>query len=327
MSVSAVAKTVKDDLTGVTEYQVTCQTYGALLNNSIVTTAITYTNQTDQAIIQDLFATYLPTMSLAGVDLTTTVPTITFDNISLRQALENLIALTGANFFVDVNQVLQYHLPTVTPAPFGISETPDNVTTFAALTLPAFLSDFTNGANRVKVIGALGNGGTPITSTQNDLTSQAIYGIVSKAPIVDRNITSQAQADARANVELATYSNPLQTGTFSTYNDGLAVDQYVSIALPSINLSGSFIIQRVTATWKSSSVTQYVVEFGQYMPDLVRMLRKLTTAPPQSPATPYAVPAPMTVGAGSLASTIQAIYPVATDPVLPNASYPTGTAS
>lgn len=324
-TIAPIPYLVNGDNTGHTQYTINCQTFGALLNTTIITTAVTYTAESDLFIINNLFSTYLPGISMAGVDNTVTVPTITFDNISLRQALENLCGLTGANFYVDTQKVLQYHLPTATAAPFGISENPDNSATFAPLYQPTYLWDFSNGSNRVKVIGALGSGGVPITSTRNDTTSQGLYGIMSVV-IVDRNITSTAQADARGDVQLANYSNPLQTGTFATYKDGLAVDQLVALTLPSINVSGSFLITEVITTFPAVDITKYVISWGTYKPDLYRAMRKALTYA-NSPTTPIAIPAPFSVTPTSFAGTIQPVLlvPGPSNPALPNSSYPVGT--
>lgn len=321
ITVAPVAETVGAANDGWTQYVLTCRNYGDLLNSTTISTAITYTLETDAAIIADLFTTYLPGISTSGVAATVVVPSITFENISLRQALDNLIALTGAEYFVDVQQILQYRLPASNPAPFGFSETPDNVTTFNPLYKPTYTWDFSNGANRVKVLGQVGSGGVAITSTRNDATSQATYGIRSKV-VVDRTITTQAQADTVGDVQLAQFSNPIKSGTVATFLDGLDIGMYLPLSLPAISVSGTFFINKITMTWPSASVTQYVVEWGGYLPNLASLLRKLATFAPQSPTTPTSTPSPGSVGPGSFASTIQPIYIVSSLPALPDTTYP-----
>lgn len=323
ISVAPIGHTVGASGTGYTEFVLTCRNFGDLLDSTIITTAITYTSELDSDIIADLFSTYLTEISTSAVDSVGTVATITFDNISLRQAMEQICNLTGAQFYVDTQKVLQYHSPSATAAPFGISDTPDNVTTFNPLYQPTYLLDFSNGANRVKVIGALGSGGTPLTSTRNDTTSQGLYGIKSRV-IVDRNITTSGQADARGDIELARYATPIQSGTFATYLDGLAIGQLIPVTLNSLNVSGSFLISKVTRTYPSTTDCKYVVEFGPYQPDLARALRKALTEAPQPPQTPYAIPAPLSVVPGSFASSIQKVLLVNSLPTLPDATYPPG---
>lgn len=323
ISVAPIGHTVGASGTGYTEFVLTCRNFGDLLDSTIITTAVTYTSQTDSAIIAALFSTYLTEISTSAVDTVSTIATITFDNISLRQAMEQICNLTGAQFYVDTNKVLQYHSPSATAAPFGISDTPDNITTFNPLYQPTYLLDFSNGANQVKVIGALGSGGTALTSTRNSTASQTLYGIKSRV-IVDRNITTSGQADARGDIELARYATPIQSGTFATYRDGLAIGQLIPVTLNSLNVSGSFLISKVTRTYPSTTDCKYVVEFGPYQPDLARALRKALTEAPQPPQTPYAIPAPLSVVPGSFASSIQKVLLVNSLPTLPDATYPPG---
>ncbi len=321
ISVAPIGHIVGASGTGYTEFVLTCRNYGDLLDATIITTAVSYAAVTDQAVITALFAAYLPEISTAAVDTVSAISTITFDNISLRQALEQIVNLTGAQFYVDAQKVLQYHSPAATAAPFGISDTPDNVTTFNPLYLPTYLLDFSNGANRVKVIGALSTGGTPITSTRNSTTSQTLYGIKSRV-LVDRNITTTGQADARGDVELARYATPIQSGTFATFLDGLAIGQLIPVTLNSLNVSGSFLISKVTRTYPSTDSTKYIVEFGPYQPDLARALRKALTEAVQPPQTPYAIPPPLSITPGSFAATIQPVLIVNSLPTLPNTTYP-----
>ena len=222
----------------------------------------------------------------------------------------------------DVNKALQYHSPTATAAPWGISETPDNSTTYAAEhNNLQYSKDFSNGANRITVLGSLSSGTTPYSATVNDATSQSAYGIISKV-VVDRSITSTAQCTARANVELATYKNPVESGQFSIRTDGLAVGQLLTITLPSLNISGNYLIRRLSVEWTTESSVKYTVQFGAYQPDLVKAVRDLANAAAQSPTAPVAIPATGSIIPGHFASTLEAVGLVSSLPALPNSSYP-----
>lgn len=85
-----------------------CQDNNALLD-SVTVPSETYTAQTDEAIIDDLFSTYLPAISTTAVVQVKASVTVTFTNKSLRQCLETLRGLTNAEFYVDADDKFQYY--------------------------------------------------------------------------------------------------------------------------------------------------------------------------------------------------------------------------
>jgi hypothetical protein len=321
ISVSPLAETVGAASGGWTQYLLACRAYGDLLNTAIITTPVTYTAVTDKAIILALLALYLPEVGTAGVTSTTSIASITFENISVRQALENLVALTGAEFYIDSDKILQYHVPSANVAPFSFSETPDNVSSFQPLVKPTYLWDFSSGANRIVVLGQIQSDGTVIKSTRNHPASQGTYGVMSKV-VVDRSISTQVQADVTGDIQLAQFANPIQSGTVKTSRDGLVLGMYLTLDLPAINVIGSFVIKKITTTWDSPWITTYTIEWGDYLPDLPRLLRKLALIAPQSPVPPAPVAPPGGWGPGSFAGTIQPVYIVGAIPAVPDSAYP-----
>lgn len=334
-TVEPTALTVQAGGTGYTQFKLTCRNWADLMNTAIVTAAVTYQNITDQDIIKDLFSMYMPDIAVAemNVAVATWFSSITFDNISLRQCLENIVKQSAAEFYVDSEKALQYHMPPARPAPFGISETPDNQTTFAPLRTPVYRRDFSNGANRVKVIGGPdpSNNNVPLTVTRDDINSQALYGIMSKV-IVDRSISTPGEAQLRGDVELKTYASPLRSVNFSTLINGLEIGMMIPIDLPAIGLNSNpasqFLIRKITATWMNSSVTRYAVETGDYMPDLARSLRKLAQEQSQTVITQITqggsgAPPDGSVTIGSFAEGLRPISMVSVLPALPNSLYPT----
>lgn len=125
----------------------------------------TYTVQSDSAILADLFSTYT-----SGFDASTNVSTldndldITFENISLRQALDQLSERVGADWYIDASKNLYWFNPSSpNSAAFSIDvENPNNSTTFSPLANSIEYSiDTSNIINKVII-----NGGTNATSAK-----------------------------------------------------------------------------------------------------------------------------------------------------------------
>lgn len=320
MSVDAEAVTLAEAGTGYTKFHLVARDKSYLLETAIVTTATDFEDEADSDIVEQLFASYLPSITV-NASTVAVIDSLHQENSSLRQALDDISDLTGAVSYLDPNEMLRYHSPGANPAPFAIAEAPDTDVVVAQKDGFQFTQDFSTIANRVIVIGALQAGGTAIKETVNDAGSQGAYGLHVRT-IVDRNIQTSEQAIARGNVELGRYAQPLSTGTLAVRTDGLRVGQLLDITTPAMGCSGSYLIRRVTMTWDTQSDTKYEIEFGDYRPDLYRMIRRLRALAEQKPYDPIAIPAPGTVSPVSFASTIQPVHIVNSLPTLPDANYP-----
>lgn len=301
---------------GFTEYTVSCRDLGALMDSAIISTPIQYTDQDDQSIILDIFGTYLPAIDTSEVASVVVLSSITFQNVSLRNAMEQICDLTGCEFsIVPGTNKLKYYSPDGTPAPFGLSDTPDNSTTFKPiLATVTYNKEFTTGANRVSVVWA------DDTEVVDDAPSQAQYGLLSTV-VVDRNIHSAGEAAARGSVELARRAQPTKNGSFTILREGLAPGQLITIDMPESGISGSFLLRKVSKTWQSRYVTYYQVDFGDWKPDIVKTLRKLQVLSAQPTWTPPSgTPDPGSVTATSFASSIEPILVVTSLPALPDTS-------
>ena len=143
---------IKKDISGITRiYHCQCQDYTILLTKTLVNEV--YVGQTDAFILNDLFTKYLP-----EIDATTYVATgnthdkITFNRATLREVINILSRESGLDFYIDYNKNLHYFTKETNLAPFGLSDSPDNSTTYPYGKL-SYERDFTSPINRVTVIG------------------------------------------------------------------------------------------------------------------------------------------------------------------------------
>lgn len=282
--------------TGYTEYTISCRDFSYLLDEAVISTPIALSGgQTDSASIAYILSQVLPAMSSAGVSNTMTIPPLTFTNVTVRQAIAKFCSLSGCEYYVDYNKVLQYFLPSSRPATFGISDTPDLSASFYALmTGFQFTSDGTALYNQIIVIGALGSGGNPYTATANDAASQSAYGLHTQV-IVDTSIQSNAEAADRAAAELAASKDPQESGTFVTQKFGLTIGQLAPIVCSKMNINASYVLREIKSQWMDQSTVNYTVSFGAYRPDVIKFLRQLALDSASPSVQPLAVSPPLSI--------------------------------
>jgi hypothetical protein len=129
----------------------TCQDYTWLLDTVVIDTS--FTGQSDQDIIQSLFAANLPEISVSAAVVISDL-SIAFEDVTLRGAMEMITERTGADWYVDFFKELQYQSPGALTAPFGFSDNPNGVSTFRILREGFSASDdFSTPANTVTVKG------------------------------------------------------------------------------------------------------------------------------------------------------------------------------
>lgn len=138
-------------------WAIECRDWSAILDSVIVNTA--YSDDADSAILSALFSTYLPS---DGFDIVTNVVSINddldvaFENVTLRDALNQLAALSGAQWHISPTKALYWYSPTAPAnAAFDIdSVTPNDSTTFDVLADSLrYGTDATTIINRCTVVG------------------------------------------------------------------------------------------------------------------------------------------------------------------------------
>jgi hypothetical protein len=108
----------------VVRYEVDCVDNTHYLNRVLV--AETYTSTTINDIIDDIVTNYAPTFTTTNVDADVAVETITFNRISVTEALQKLAKLSNYSWYVDYNKDIHFFEKSTEPAPFNISDTSNN---------------------------------------------------------------------------------------------------------------------------------------------------------------------------------------------------------
>ena len=138
-----------------------------------------YVEESDDNIVYDLFNTYLPS---AGFDASTAVSVfdrdldITFTDISLREALNQLAERVGTNWYIRPNKQVYWFKPSnPEAASFGISSNPNNSTTFGFLDGSlTYDIDSSTIVNQINIIAGVKSTGTKKTdSFTGDGTSKS----------------------------------------------------------------------------------------------------------------------------------------------------------
>lgn len=298
--------------------------FSGLLDATTVQTAA-YTSKTDQYIVRDLITQSGLSVDTTDVASTATISSFDARESSLRDSLAKLADLTGCEYFIDSDDTgtkfLHWFLPTATPAPISFSESPDCATSFPFdRDSFRYTEDWHTPCNEAIVVGQVGSGGASIRRVSTDATSVAKYGKYQRT-IVDRQIKSNAEADARGSVEIAKWANPQISGTCQAHDehyryDSLAIGQLLTVNVSNtLGKSGNYIIRRISMKWWGPSVTVFEFEWGDYRPDVFRTVRKLydmsltdaavqsTTPVDSSVGTTTIIPGSVTGGTGgSLAS-------------------------
>jgi hypothetical protein len=133
--------------------------YDAALDRTLVNDV--YSGMTDVQIIRAVITKYTPWIGLSFLPTTGifVFPVKSFRNVSVQRVLRTIAGITGYMVWVDFNMQLHY-LPVsgAQTAPFGISDTPDFMTTFPH-NVQEFIIDDNSVINRVTFYGGRHNSG------------------------------------------------------------------------------------------------------------------------------------------------------------------------
>ena len=257
----------------------------------------------DSAILTALLGQFCPRITLASI--ATMVPTIqAFDwkTKTCRQVLDDMAALSMAEWHVDFDANLYYGPASAAPAaPFALSTLPDYETTFP-VKVSGYRHDFSNPVNRAYVRGALDpTTGVAITASYADPVSISKYGEY-QAAVVDEQITTGWDASLRAKSTVLKYSQPIEQGNFTIWKDGLALGMQVTITEANIGFTGQYIIRSLAMQWEDKYTVRYEAQFGAVQPDLETLLRLMDQRARWASANPaVGVPAPGSVTDASIA--------------------------
>jgi hypothetical protein len=108
----------------VVRYECDCVDNSHYLNRVLV--AETYTGTTIEDIIDDIVATYVPTFTTTNVSAPVAVETITFNRVSVTEALQKLAKLSNYSWYVDYTNGIHFFAKNTEVAPFSITDTSNN---------------------------------------------------------------------------------------------------------------------------------------------------------------------------------------------------------
>lgn len=109
-----------------------------------------------------------------------------------------------------------------------------------------------------ETIEVFGDAYIPIIANVQDGVSITTYGLYETA-LVDRSITSIAEAQARARAELLKYAESVFEAQFKTTRTGLRTGQRISLASTVRNISKTFKINRIIGKARGSDHMEYTV--------------------------------------------------------------------
>lgn len=243
---------------------ITAQDYTALADDDIIDGDGLYEatlSDGDDVAIDYLFTgwgTKGITIGAEVQEVRPTMPTIDFTGMSLAGAVDEIAKLSAAGWYVDYSKALHYFASEADAAAFGLSDTPNDTTTFgySNLSIP---DESTGLRNAVYFIP--GEGLTP--TWYEDAGSIATYGR-REASLRDERVTVQGTMDDLAAAFLAENANPRRSGTLTTWKAGLRPGMTVQITSADHGLAAeAFRVTDVEMTFPTfEDDPRFVIGFG-----------------------------------------------------------------
>jgi len=232
-----------------------CQDYNVLVEEAVIDGEEAYDSQADSAIIADLFGSYR-----ADIDATTYVSTlqanmtISFQDVTLRQALSDICSRTGGRWYVDETKKLHYFSAEENVCAWWLSDNPDNADSFPYQDIKKRLSASTI-VNHVLVVGQ------EVRTWYEDEDSVDAYG-ERPAVVVDNRITTQAGLDTRGAALLTKWANPRVAYDVVTRKTGLRAGMDVRLICGAWGIDETLTVRRLTIYWRGDN-RFYSLEIGE----------------------------------------------------------------
>jgi hypothetical protein len=253
-------------------YDVECQDPTILAGHDVISTELSsitdITDMTDRQLIALAFSTFGTKGIVIGTEcqvLATSVPSTAFLGMTLAGFMNTLCGLTGGSWYVDFSLHLHYFVAESIFAPFAISDTPDNVTSFGydQFSLARDTVDLHNSVFYIP-----GGGGTAVPTWYSDPVSIAAVAAacgdngIRATSVTDQTITSQTVLD-EAGAAFLLANAAKQIGSCTVFQVGLRAGMQVSITNANEGLSAApFTITTVTMALVANSTPVYTIGFG-----------------------------------------------------------------
>jgi len=141
-----------DGMSLLHDYEIKCSDYTVFLEKVLIKEE--YEDTSDQDIIDDLFTDYMPVDwdGTTYVEKIKTHSKIRFNRMTLLEVIDELASLAGADWYVDYDKQLHFFTSEDNPAPFSLSDSPDESSSYPYYDLK-IAEDHSGIVNRVEVIG------------------------------------------------------------------------------------------------------------------------------------------------------------------------------
>lgn len=235
--------------------------YSAILDE-IVVVSESYSNKTNEYIIDDIFASYLPSVGTSNVQNLFTVPNYSIKDKTIKAILDDLAKLTNGAWWLAPDDELHFtSVLYATPASFKLTSDSNDVDYFKAWNLQIQKNN-KNFANRVIVLGGVDADGDEVRAEANNTTSQTNLGKIVEKVIVNRELTLLPIAELLADAELDSRAATLVYGFFETQQAGFDVGQVLTVHLPSHAINQDVLITGIDYKWIDADKVIYKVTFG-----------------------------------------------------------------
>ncbi len=104
-------------------YNFTCRDFGQDADRLLIQEQ--FENETVDYIIDFLVTNYAPTFTIAGVNCPIVIPSITFDRLTITEALDKLSKRTNYVYYIDYNRGIHFFEKNNEPAPFNLEDDND----------------------------------------------------------------------------------------------------------------------------------------------------------------------------------------------------------
>ncbi len=277
-----------------------CNGIELLLGTKIVNR--TWTGSTDRLIIQDAFGDLLPEIST--LDATVAELAVALDytakDQTLRDLLESLSKISGAEYRVTEDKELSYRAAGSVDAAFGFASDPDDSHSppLKKWILTGRERHSENFANSVELLGT-DPLGVELTSTATNSGSISDIGL--RATVIPaRDIDNQPALDLAASIALE-QAGVSESITFDFFDDGLDVGQLVQIDSPPAGVSSSYVINVLSLKQTAPDKTRYTAQVGDPQFSLAERLRQLDRIKNGPKALPVVTPPSGSIDSSMLA--------------------------
>jgi len=256
---------------GVTKtWEVNCQDNNVLLDERTIPSASYAAATADSAIIDDLFTNYRSDInSTDEVDtINASMEAIEFEEMTLRECLDAICAITGGRYYVDYQKKLHYfNVETGNTASFGLSTSPDFSSIYPFSSFRK-VEDSTRLTTHVRVVGEDAEGWYPATP---DYSSDERHALVR-----DRSAVNAAAVEDVGTAVYNRYNSDRETYRLSTEQDGLRAGQSVGLVNATWGISSTFWIRelKMVVLDKAGDKRRYDLVLNDEAPSPARMARQ-----------------------------------------------------